>query len=412
MLGRGIIIFLALSVALSGIATAEETLSALISEALQNNKEIEMAYSRASSARYRPPQEASLPEPMFMIGYQNEGYKKYTYGEMPDSQWMFSASQMFPYPGKREIKKAMSQREAESLGESLESVKASVVREVKELYYELFLAYKAVELIDSKRALYLGIENAASSRYLSGMAPLEEVIMAQTEKYMLDEKKEMFSQKIASISAMLRRALGRDMTRPIEKPREPIDEEIAPIEEIIKTALEGSPEIRAKRKMLEAKNKALEMAKREYYPDFTITGLVSKRGGDFEDMWSLSASLNLPVFYKTRQRNSVLEAQEAIKEAKAEVEATELNITSSIGESYSMAVSAERLMRLYKEGLIPKTRQGYEAALAGYTAGKVEINSLLKSLSLLIDYELSYWGQFVEKKKALARIDSLRGRLE
>jgi hypothetical protein len=28
------------------------------------------------------PQARSLPDPMFMTGYQNEGWKKYTYGEM------------------------------------------------------------------------------------------------------------------------------------------------------------------------------------------------------------------------------------------------------------------------------------------------------------------------------------------
>ena len=45
---------------------------------------------------------------MFMFGYQNEGHDRYTYGEMQGAQWMFSASQMFPFPGKLPLKGEMA----------------------------------------------------------------------------------------------------------------------------------------------------------------------------------------------------------------------------------------------------------------------------------------------------------------
>jgi len=34
---------------------------------------------------------------MVMFGYQNEGFSEYTYGKSEDAQWMFQASQMFPF---------------------------------------------------------------------------------------------------------------------------------------------------------------------------------------------------------------------------------------------------------------------------------------------------------------------------
>jgi cobalt-zinc-cadmium efflux system outer membrane protein len=97
-------------------ASAQELkLSDLVDEALKNNPDIRASQARIEASRHRIPQSKSLPDPMFMFGYQNEGFDRYTYGEMSGAQWMFSASQMFPFPGKRSLKGEMAARDAESL---------------------------------------------------------------------------------------------------------------------------------------------------------------------------------------------------------------------------------------------------------------------------------------------------------
>ena len=400
----------------SAAIAAEDTLSldALIEEALSNSREARMSGVRSAGAGYRAAQESSLPDPMFMVGYQNEGYDRYTYGEMPDAQWMFSASQMVPYPGKRALKGNMAAKEAESLRAMQDSARLDVAREVKERYYDLFFAHKGIALIEEKKGLFLSIENAAGARYLSGMAPQQEAIMAQTEKYMLIERQEMLRQRVEAGEAMLNRAVGRQIGSPLGRPAEPKENELSmqvvyPLNDAIKNAVENSPEIKAKRKMVEAAEFKLAMAKREYYPDFTFTGSLFKRGGEFDDMWSLTASVNVPIFYKTKQRSAVLEAEEGLREARLDLEGAELMVASSVRDNYSMALAASRLMAIYKDSLMPKTRQSYEAGLAGYASGKVELMALIRSLASLLDYEILYWGQFAEMKKAEARIEALMG---
>ena len=66
-------------------------------------------------AGYKIPQAGGLPDPMFMVGYQNEGYNTLYFRRYPDAYWMFSATQMFPFYGKRDLKSEMATREAESL---------------------------------------------------------------------------------------------------------------------------------------------------------------------------------------------------------------------------------------------------------------------------------------------------------
>jgi hypothetical protein len=79
----------------------ELMLSVLIDEALRNSPELLVSETRVSASKYKIPQAKSLPDPMFMFGYQNEGFNRFTLGEEPDAYGMFSLSQMFLYPGKK-----------------------------------------------------------------------------------------------------------------------------------------------------------------------------------------------------------------------------------------------------------------------------------------------------------------------
>jgi hypothetical protein len=84
-------------------------------------------------------------------------------------------------------------------------------------------------------------------------------------------------------------------------------------------------------------------------------------------------------------------------------------LSSAIRENYSMAQTGEKLMTLYKEGVSPKIRQDFQLALSGYTIGKIEAITAISRLKALLDTELLFWGQYVEREKAIARLDALTG---
>jgi outer membrane protein TolC len=397
------------------VAWAEELrLRDLIEEGLQKSPEIMASESRALAAGYRPPQAGSLPDPMIMFGYQNEGWDRYTFGEEPDAQWMFSVSQMFPFPGKLSLKEEMARQDAEGTSIIHESVKLKTIARIRELYYDLFLAYKNIDLIKERTELFSRIEDAALARYSSGMGMQQEVLMAQTEKYMLLEKEEMQKQKIQSFEAMLNSTVGRDVNAPLGRPEaQALSLETKSLDELLNKAYEHSPEIRARQRMVAAAEAKVKMAEKEYYPDFTLAAnYFTRGGGQFMDMWSLTTTINIPVFYRTKQRQAVLEAKAALAEAKRMLEATRLMVASAIRDTYSMWKTAKRLADLYKEGLMPKTYQDFESALAGYTNGKTEAITVINRLKALIDFETLYWTQIAEREKASARFEAMTGIVE
>jgi outer membrane protein, heavy metal efflux system len=386
----------------------ELKLSELTEEALKNSPEIMASLSNIEAAKYRVPQAMSLPDPMFMFGYQNEGFDRYTYGEEQGSQWMFSASQQFLFPGKRSLKGEMVQRDVESMEAMHELLKLKTVARVKELYFDLFLAYKNIDLIKDKRNLFLRIEDLTLTRYAAGRAIQQEVLMAQTEKYMLLEKEEMFKQKIRSLEAMLKAAVGREGTTPLGIPVEPMQQPFSlDADEAVKTALNNSPEIRSRNKIIEAADTRLRMAQKEYYPDFSINAAYSNRSGDFKDMWSATATINIPLYFKTKQEPAVREAKSSYSQAKQELQAVKLMISAAIQDNLSMLRSSEKLMDIYTKGLIPKNTQDVELALTEYTNGRSDLIVVISRLKTLLDYESLYWNQFVEREKAIARLQAI-----
>lgn len=383
-------------------------LSGLVDEALTGNPDIRASQARIEAARHRIPQSRSLPDPMFMFGYQNEGFDRYTYGEMEGSQWMFSASQMFPFPGKRTLKGEMAERDAESLEAMHELLKLRTAARVKELYLDLFLSYKNIDLLQDRRSLFARIEDLTLARYGAGKAMQQEVLMAQTEKYMLLEKEEMLKQKIRSLEAMLRAAIGRQNSLPLGRPDDPVYQPyLLDTDEVVKMALDRSSEIKARTKMIDGANTKVQMAQKEYFPDFTINAGYFNRTGDFKDMWSATATINIPLFFKTKQEPAVKETKAFLSQAKQELEAAKLMITAAVQDNIAMIQAADKLMDLYKNGLIPKNKQDVELALSGYATGRTEAIVAISRLKTLLDYETLYWAQFTEREKAIARLHAI-----
>ena len=392
------------------VATAEEPLRLqdLIEECLKNSPELRAFESRVDAAKYRIPQAKSLPDPMFMFGYQNEGYRRITIGEEIGAYGMFSLSQMFFFPGKRSLKEEMATRDAEGLAALYNAAKLRLAARMKELYYDLFLAYKTIDILKETSDLFTRVEDAATARYASGMGSQQEVVMAQTEKYMLLEKEEMQKQKIQALQGMLNTTAGRDVTTPLGRPAEaPYTPFSLTLDELLSLAKERSPEVKSKEKMVQGAEAKIKMAKKEYYPDVTIGAGYFPRTQGLMDMYSLTATINLPIYRKTKQDQAVLEATASLSEAKGELQATEYMLASAVRDSFSMAKTAERLIALYRDGLIPKTQQDVQLGLAGYVTGKTEAITVVTRLKTFLDVELLYWVQSVQREKAIARLEAI-----
>ena len=141
-------------------------------------------------------------------------------------------------------------------------------------------------------------------------------------------------------------------------------------DEAVQMALSHSPEIKSRNKMIEAADTKIRMAQKEFYPDFSINAIYYNRARDFKDMWSLTSTINIPLFFTTKQKPALAEAKAGLTQAKQELEAVKLMIAAAIRDNISMIRSADKLMDLYKNGLIPKNTQDVESGSFRICHGK------------------------------------------
>jgi outer membrane protein, heavy metal efflux system len=391
-------------------AAADLDLKQLISEALKKSPDLQAAGSKAKASEFRVPQVQTLPDPIISFGYQNDGFKSYSYGQSSDSQWMFSASQSIPFPGKLSLKGEAAKKESDGLTDSYSSMKLKTMARVKEIYFDLLTAYKTLDLISERVSLFTAVEEAALARYSSGRGSQLDALGAQTEKYLLLEKETALKQKIDTLEAALNSTLGRRVNEPLGRPVEtPATYFHYTLDELIAMAVDRSPEVRSKSNLIASAEAKLSFAKRDYLPDFTVTGAYFARGREFDNMWSLTAGINIPVFYLWKQNNAVNEADALLSEAKSQKVSTTLSVAAALRENFSQMKASGKLMSLYREGLIPKSRQDAELSLSAYKAGSGDAQTIILKLKSVIDYEMAYWTQFAEHEKAAARIEALTG---
>jgi outer membrane protein TolC len=207
---------------------------------------------------------------------------------------------------------------------------------------------------------------------------------------------------------MLSLTLGRETHSSFARPVPvPLDSFVPDEAELIRKAYALSPEIKNRERMIAAAEARINMLKREYYPDFTFTGSLAQRPGEYTNMWGIATSVNIPIFYKTKQEPAVREAQAALQGAKHELEAARLMAATGIRDNLAMFLATENLMELYRNALIPKAEQDFDLALAGYGTGRSDALTVITRLKSYLDYELLYQGQLTERAKAVARIEAL-----
>jgi len=396
-----------------GVSAQDLILTDLIAAAQQNSPEIKAAEAKASAMEQKVFMEGSLMDPMLSLGYQNEGLKEYNYGETPDAQWMFSLEQTFPWPGKRTLQEEAAVLTAEAEKASAEMVRREVVLKVTQAYYDLVLITKELDLIQARMPLVAQMEDIALKRYASGTLSQDEVLMAQAEKYMLQEAHEMALSRKETAEAVIRQATASTDASPLGRPLETPPTVFAYTHnELVERAARGSPEIVMRERLMLASAKRLERSRKEALPDVTVMGKYSSRGGGLEDMAELTFSVPLPLYYGTRQASGISEASWMNAGAQRELESARFKAASEIRDNLAMVHSAERIMKLYRQGLLPKSRQAIDAVLASFSSGKLEASMALAKLKVPFDYELTAWQQQVQREKAIARIKAMTGDME
>ncbi len=406
---RGVVsLFAALAVA-SGAGAQEPprelSLPDLVREAQDRNPEIQMAARFVEAKRARIPQAAALPDPMLMYGVMNEGRPLpfQTLGEAGFSEAYLGISQELPFPGKRRLRREAAQEEADAGEWALEGVRRRVAADVAEVYYDLYAVHAALDVVAESTELLERLIKAAHVRLSVGQTSQQDVLDAEVEMARLEERRTDLGQRRAILEARLRSLLNRGggprFGRPSAITPTPTP---GPLDELLARAEEQSPTLRQRARIVAQGERLVDLAKRDRKPDFGVNVAYHNRGG-LDPYYSLGGTLTLPNFHG-RQKHALEEAVASLGSARGGADQARAEVRYAVTEAYQMASTAERLLRLYDEGILRQSRLSLDSAVAQYQVGRVEFLTLITSWRRLLDYGLTYEEQLAAHEKALARL--------
>jgi len=391
------------------------TLRELISEALKNNPEIAAASHEKEAAGHRISPAGALDDPMFEAGLINVPVQSLRLNREDMTMKMLGISQRFPYPGKRALREGVAAKDAESAAFGYRETVNRVVRDIKVTYYDLALVERSIEVVERNRGLVDQLLRIAEGRYSVGQGAQAELLRAQTQLAKMSEELLRMRRERRTMQADLARAVGRGAeTAPIASAMPGLEPMLPAVDELRETALRNRPQLLGLKTLIDKGQKALDLARKDYYPDFDVRFQYGQREKDLEgmprsDVFSLTVAFNLPVWGKQKLDPKVAEAQAMREQAISMYQAQENELVARLRQQTAIAEQSRESAKLYETGILPQARLALESALAAYRVNRVDFPMLLDSQMSVLNYEVNHAAAVVAFNKALAEIDQLTG---
>jgi cobalt-zinc-cadmium efflux system outer membrane protein len=386
--------------------------------ALQDNPGLAEIKQRAAAMDAIPSQEGSLPDPTLSFGALWLPVASGLDLNKDDFTMMeVGVSQTLPFPGKLALKEKAAAFEAEAVAETAEEARLQLVREVNLRWWQLFSLHRSLQVIGETEQLLKQLSQTADSQYRVGKGLQQDVLSALLEQARLAKEKAqhigMHRTAIARLNALLNRPADHAIRLPEDVATDLPD--IHSAQDLQAQSEASRPLLAERKKAIDAAQTRLELAKKDYYPDFTVGTAYSFRQNDpngqsRSDYVSFQIAMTLPIYTDRKQAKAVDQRRsELLKERYARDDA-ERKIQTEINESLAVYQGSREQFDLLRNDVLPLAEQTVTAALAAYRVGKADFQSVIRAENAWYDYRNQYWQALAEAYQALAQLAAAVGK--
>jgi cobalt-zinc-cadmium efflux system outer membrane protein len=385
----------------------------LLKEGEKNNPQIEAARQGWESAKQVPSQVSTLPDPQFTVQQVSVGsprpFAGYTNSDF--AYFGLGVSQDFPYPGKLRLRGEMARRDADVAQQQYETVRRFVLAGIKAAYFQLSYLSKTLGILESDGELLQQVEKAADARYRSGMGNQHDLLQAQLERTKLLREISMHHLEVAKMQAQIKQLLNRSQSSPDIEPADLPETPLAyTFDELLSRTKGENPEISGAQKMVEKQSLQVELARKDFYPDFSLQYMWQRTDpAQFRAYYMLSFTVRVPIYRSRKQRPELAQAEADLNRSRSEYEVQTQQVAFELQTEYETTQKTAELLKIYREGLLPQARAEFEAGVAAYQNNRQDFQGLLASFLDVLQLDEEYWQSAAERETALARLEELTG---
>jgi len=385
-----------------------------VAAGLDKNPGLAQILKRYEALKEVPSQVKSLPDPIVSVGLINFPTDTFNRAQEAMTNVQIGFSQYFPYPGKLDLKGEIAEFEATAAYHTVDEVRLLLVNHIESTWWQVYYFDRAVETIRSNQDLLRQFIQIAEEKYKTGDGLQQDVLLAQLELSKLLDQEIQVKAFRRNQNINLNLLMGQKASKNIRLAKKKEKRLSHKMNEtyLYRLAAEYRPSLKREESKVLASGSRLDLARREYYPDFNVAVAYGDRQGynsgtlsdPRADLFSLKVGIKVPLYYKTKQSKAVQQRFIEQQERYAGLEDEKLKVMAEISKNYTNYNQAKKQLSLFTTGILPQARQTVESMRAGYQVSKVDFLNLVQSQVTLFNYELMYWKALAFSMQALSGI--------
>jgi len=388
-------------------------LADLLVEAEQNNPQIQAARHGWRSAQQVSTQVSTLPDPQFVFQHLSVGSPR-PFAGYTNSDFAYvgiGISQDLPYPGKLRLRGEIAKKDADVSQQRYETVRRAMLAEVKMAYFQLSYLAKRQTILEGNGQVLQEVEQSAEAKYRSGMGNQQDVLQAQLEQTKLLREITTNQLESGKLQAEIKQLLNRAQSSPDIETTETSETLAAyTYDQLLAAATANNPEIAGAQKLVEKQRLQVDLAKKDFYPDFNFQYMWQRTDPtQFRAYYVATLGVRFPIYGGRRQQPELAQAEAEQSRAKSEYETQTQQIAFLLRQQFLAAEKSAELLKIYSGGLVPQARAELQAGMAAYQSNRQDFQALLASFLDVLKFDEEYWQTLSEHETALAKIEELTG---
>ncbi len=394
-------------------STGDAVLDAYVRTALENNSGLRASFDVYQAALEVIPQATALPDPVFQWTHFIEEIQTRT-GPQNNK---FDLSQKIPWKGERSQAGKMAQDQAEHLWWKAVERKQEIIRSVKHVYAEYAYLAQHKRIVEENLTLLRNLEPVVQVRIRNG-ASQGDLLRLQVEIGKLENELSSLEGLRPALDRQLKAVLNQSDGGLFPWPEAlASDERVYQSSDLAKVLDENNPALKQLNWLITQMDDQAVHRELMRKPDVTVgltyidTGEASgamRPSDSGDDPFGVMVGVSIPLWGK-KYDAGVREARYKESSFQHRLRQKRLELHAQLEMEAYRLQDAARNITLYRDTLIPRTRQAMEVIQVSYQSGNSTLLDIIDSERDLLLFEQSYWRAQRDYAQGLAALEALCG---
>jgi outer membrane protein, heavy metal efflux system len=397
----------------------DPVLAAYVSAALDGNPGVQASLQTYRSSLERVRVATALPDPMVTVGQALRAVQTRVGPQLNT----VTLSQVFPWFGKLDLRGQLAVQDAATANEHYRARQRDVIAEVKTAYYNLAYVDSALGIAREEQSLLGHYEDLAQARYASGQGLQQAVIKIQAEITKVVDRLDMLQQQREALAARLNTLMNLppEAAVAVVPPLTMPGGVALDLKQLEAVGEAERPEIKAADALIVRGERAVDLARKDVWPDFTIgagfvnvgdradaAGIAQPPPDNGHNAFSVTVGLNLPI-HRDKYRADVARATDELSAARLSRADAHNEMAFAVRDQVVRLETLGEQLRLVGDVLIPQTDEALRSTEAAYETGQVGVLDLLDSERGRLDVRLVHARDTADYLIALADLERAIG---